>query len=85
MAPAMEDSTLAAARQSPEPPSSVDGSRNNWALALLLIPFVALLYPPFYTSIVPTLWGIPFFLWYQFLWVILGSAVTIVVYLLRRG
>ena len=45
-----------------------------WNL-LLLVPFVALLWVPFYNSVDPQLWGIPFFYWYQFLWVFLTSAV----------
>jgi hypothetical protein len=57
------------------PTSSAGGSR-LWNL-LLLIPFVALLWVPFYNSIEPALWGIPFFYWYQFLWVILTSAIII--------
>ena len=47
-----------------------------WKL-LLLAPFVALLWVPFYNSIEPVLWGIPFFYWYQFLWVFLTSALII--------
>lgn len=53
--------------------------RPRWQLLLLLIPFVALLYPPFYATTAPRLWGVPFFIWYQFLWVILGVLVTAVV------
>jgi Protein of unknown function (DUF3311) len=44
---------------------------------LLLAPLVALLWVPFYNSIEPTLWGIPFFYWYQFVWVFLTSAIII--------
>jgi len=44
---------------------------------LLLIPFIALLWVPFYNFVEPALWGIPFFYWYQFLWVILTSALII--------
>ena len=58
--------------------------RGNWALILLILPFVALLYPPFYASLEPKVGGIPFFVWYQFLWVLLGSAITAVVYRIRR-
>lgn len=36
---------------------------------LLLIPFVGLLWVPFYNRIDPTLFGLPFFYWYQLLWV----------------
>jgi hypothetical protein len=49
---------------------------NLWKL-LLFLPFVALLWVPFYNSIEPALWGIPFFYWYQFLWVFLTSALII--------
>jgi membrane protein implicated in regulation of membrane protease activity len=57
------------------PTRSGGGSRLwNW---LLLIPFIALLWVPFYNFVEPALWGIPFFYWYQFLWVILTSALII--------
>jgi hypothetical protein len=51
-----------------------------WLNLLLLIPFVALLWVPFYNAVEPTLWGIPFFYWYQFLWVILTSLLIIAVH-----
>jgi hypothetical protein len=57
----------------------------NTALLLLLIPFVALLYPPFYAGLEPRLWGVPYFIWYQFVWVLIGAVLTYVVFLLRRG
>ncbi|MFN2581255.1 MAG: DUF3311 domain-containing protein [Candidatus Dormibacteria bacterium] len=59
--------------------------RIRWALVLLVIPFIALLYPPFYSMLTPRLAGIPFFIWYQFAWVILGVAVTGLVYALDRS
>jgi hypothetical protein len=52
------------------------GGSKLWNL-VLLVPFVALLWVPFYNSIEPVLWGIPFFYWYQFLWVFLTSALII--------
>jgi hypothetical protein len=52
----------------------------SWPYLLLIIPFVALLWVPFYNSVEPTLWGIPFFYWYQFLWVILTSLLIIAVH-----
>jgi len=36
---------------------------------MLLIPFVGLLWVPFYNQAVPELFGFPFFYWYQFVWV----------------
>jgi Protein of unknown function (DUF3311) len=61
-----------------------DGSPNRrrelWKL-LLLIPFVALLWVPFYNFVEPSVWGIPFFYWYQFLWVFISSALTYLVHI----
>lgn len=42
----------------------------------LLIPLVALMWVGSYARETPRLWGFPFFFWYQFLWVILCSALT---------
>ena len=50
-----------------------------WYL-LLLAPFVAVLWVPFYNAIEPAWAGIPFFYWYQFLWVVISSVITLVVY-----
>ena len=52
----------------------------SWWYLLLLVPFVAVLWPPFYNSATPALGGIPFFYWYQLLWIILGALLTAVVY-----
>jgi uncharacterized Tic20 family protein len=60
-----------------------EAARNNWALLLLLIPFVALLVPQFYASLDPRFLGLSFFLWYQMLWVLIGAAITGLVYRLR--
>ena len=57
------------------------GSR--WWLLLLLLPYVGLLYPPIYARLEPELWGIPFFIWYQFLWVFITVAITALVYRMR--
>jgi Protein of unknown function (DUF3311) len=54
--------------------------RRSWFLLLLLIPFIALLYPPFYNFKQPTFIGIPFFYWFQLLWVIITAVITAIVY-----
>jgi hypothetical protein len=59
--------------------------RGAWARVLLIIPFIALLFPTLYAHTEPRLSGIPFFIWYQFLWVILGVIITGIVYALGRG
>jgi hypothetical protein len=47
---------------------------------LLLVPFVALLWVPFYNDAKPALFGFPFFYWYQLLWVPLTSLIIFIVY-----
>ena len=42
----------------------------------LLIPLVALLWVASYAKETPRLGGIPFFFWYQFVWVFITSALT---------
>ncbi|HEX4203355.1 MAG TPA: DUF3311 domain-containing protein [Ktedonobacteraceae bacterium] len=52
----------------------------SWLQLLLIIPFIALLWPPFYNFDQPTLIGIPFFYWFQLLWVIITAIITAIVY-----
>jgi hypothetical protein len=53
--------------------------RALWNL-LLLPPYIALLAPAFYAKAEPSLFGFPFFYWYQFAWVIVAAALTGIVY-----
>jgi hypothetical protein len=61
--------------------SEQNGEKNlgAWAL-LLLVPFVALLWVPFYNSSEPAIFGFPFFYWYQLLWVPITSLLIFIVY-----
>jgi len=54
--------------------------QRRWSFLLLLIPFIALLWPPFYNTYDPSFMGIPFFYWYQMLWIFLTALLTILVY-----
>jgi hypothetical protein len=47
---------------------------------LLILPFIGLLWLPFYNKAEPALWGFPFFYWYQFLWVFITSFLIWIVY-----
>ena len=48
---------------------------------LLLLPFVGLLWVPFYNgAALPALGGFPFFYWYQLLWVPITSLLIWIVY-----
>ena len=59
--------------------STPPSTHSRWWKLLLLIPFVALLWVPFYNRIDPALFGIPFFYWYQFAWVFLTSLIILFV------
>jgi len=68
-------------RQSYEaPPASKDGNKIGWKL-LLILPYIGLCIPAIYARATPTLFGFPFFYWYQFLWVILTSVLLGFIYL----
>ncbi len=54
-------------------------ARRAWYL-LLLVQFVAVLWPPFYNRDEPRLAGMPFFYWYQLLWVVIAALLTAIVY-----
>jgi hypothetical protein len=54
--------------------------RWSWWYLLFLVQFVAVLWPPFYNSVEPRWIGIPFFYWYQMLWVVISALVTAVIY-----
>ena len=63
-----------------------NAGRNHWPLRLLvLIPFIALAWVPWYNRVEPTLAGIPFFYWYQLSWIVIGAALLGIVYLAERG
>jgi hypothetical protein len=54
--------------------------RSRWWYVLLALPFAGLLWVPFYASEEPTLWGIPFFYWYQLVWVPVTALLIGIVY-----
>ena len=55
-----------------------------WARLLLILPFIAMLWVSSYDSAEPMVAGIPFFYWYQLLWVLIGAVLVAFVYLLER-
>jgi len=48
---------------------------------LLLLPYAAILWIPSYNRIEPEFAGIPFFYWYQLLWIPLGALILLPIYL----
>jgi cell division protein FtsW (lipid II flippase) len=55
-----------------------------WARLLLILPFVAMLWVSSYNSAEPMVAGIPFFYWYQLLWVVIGAVLIAFVYAVER-
>ncbi|MGA7683495.1 MAG: DUF3311 domain-containing protein [Terriglobales bacterium] len=54
----------------PDVKPRVERRPGNWKWCfLLLLPYIGLLWLPFYAKAEPRLLGFPFFYWYQFAWV----------------
>ena len=53
----------------------------SWWYLLFVVQFLIILWPPLYNRVDPTVLGIPFFYWFQLLWVIVSAVLTAVVYL----
>lgn len=53
----------------------------SWWHLLFVVQFIAVLWPPFFNRVEPTWIGVPFFYWYQLLWVIIAAIITVLVYL----
>jgi hypothetical protein len=67
------------ASSTPRAPRRLRGKR--LLLLLLVLPFIGGLWVSSYQSLTPTLWGIPFFYWYQLLWVVIAAVITLIAYL----
>ena len=66
--------------------SGPPGARETRWTWLLLIPLVGTLIPPIYNTRDPELFGVPFFYWYQMVWIPVSVLVTVIVYrATRRG
>ena len=53
----------------------------NW---LLVLPALGLAFPGIYSHAEPTLFGFPFFYWYQFAWVLGAAAISALVFFKTR-
>jgi uncharacterized protein DUF3311 len=61
--------------------SSMAGARLEASMwVLLLLPFIGLLWVPFFNFTEPSLFGFPFFYWYQLAWVPISSLLIWLVY-----
>ncbi|NMH98965.1 DUF3311 domain-containing protein [Pseudonocardia acidicola] len=65
------------------PPHERSGLQWSWWNLLLLVPFLMLV-TPWFNSIEPQLFGMPFFYWSQFAWVPVGVICVAIVHLKTR-
>jgi hypothetical protein len=59
-------------------------NKASWWYLLFVVQVVVILWPPLYNKVQPTLIGLPFFYWFQLLWVIVSAVFTGVVYWATR-
>ena len=59
--------------------------RNKGWYWLFLLPFFGAFFPWIYNTNDPEFIGIPFFYWYQMLWVPLTVILTVIVYIQTKG
>jgi hypothetical protein len=66
--------------------NGAQGKRRKWSwwYLLFVVQFAVVLWPPLYNKAEPTLIGIPFFYWFQLLWVIVSAVFTAVIYWMVR-
>jgi len=60
------------------------GPRETRWTWLLLVPLLGTLIPPIYNTRDPELFGVPFFYWYQMVWIPVSVLVTVIVYRTTR-
>ncbi|WP_405998597.1 DUF3311 domain-containing protein [Streptomyces sp. NBC_00829] len=70
------------APQAPEPKQPVITPVRVIIALCLFAPFVAMLWVSSYAKTEPAFAGIPFFYWYQMLWVLISTALTMIAYTL---
>jgi uncharacterized membrane protein len=66
------------------PEESLPRRGRLWPFALLLIPFLTTVCPVLYNQVEPTLFGVPFFYWFQMLWIIVTAIIVGLVVLLTE-
>jgi len=52
----------------------------SWWYLLFIIQVAVCLWPPLYNKVEPSWLGMPFFYWFQLLWVLVAAALTAIVY-----
>lgn len=62
--------------------NKIDHKRGGWSwwYLLFVVQFLVALWPPLYNKAEPYFNGIPFFYWFQLLWVLVCAVLTAAVY-----
>jgi Protein of unknown function (DUF3311) len=70
----------------PTPRRSTGRSTGLWVVIVIILipPVVVPLWVPLYDKTDPTLWGFPFFYWFQFLLILCSAVLTIVAFVLSQ-
>jgi hypothetical protein len=63
-----------------EAPRTLRKRRPRLVYLLLVVPYLGVLWVPFYNRTGPEFWGVPFFYWYQLFWIPLGAVLLYPVY-----
>ena len=54
-------------------------------IGVILVPAVVIpLWVPLYDKTDPTLWGFPFFYWFQFAMILMAAALTVIAYVISQ-
>jgi hypothetical protein len=61
------------------------GPRETRWTWLLVVPLLGTLIPPIYSTRDPELIGVPFFYWYQMVWIPASVLITVIVYRATRS
>jgi len=59
--------------------NGIKNGAGGGVLLLLLVPLLVL-WVPFYNTVEPTLFGFPFFYWFQLAWIFVSMIITAFVY-----
>ena len=65
------------------PPAKPGSAKQPLWIVIFIALIAVTLRVPFYNRLEPTLLGIPFFYWFQFVWIIVAAIVTGVAYLCK--
>ncbi len=72
-------------RESAAPPVSRRSTGLWVAIGVILAPAVVIpLWVPLYDKTDPTLWGFPFFYWFQFAMILMSAVLTVIAYAISQ-